>query len=47
MAEDFSENWNFPHCVLAIDGKHVVIQVNKLNDVYIYVVKHILYIHKY
>jgi hypothetical protein len=26
VADDFMEKWNFPHCVGAIDGKHVVMQ---------------------
>jgi len=29
ISEDFNKDWNFSHCIGAIDGKHIVIQVRK------------------
>ena len=26
VAKKFEEKWNYPHCLCAIDGKHVVMQ---------------------
>ncbi|XP_018407700.1 PREDICTED: putative nuclease HARBI1 [Cyphomyrmex costatus] len=26
ISEDFNKYWNFPHCIGAIDGKHIIIQ---------------------
>jgi len=26
-AKEFEEKWNFPNCIAAIDGKHIVLQV--------------------
>lgn len=41
LAKDFIEKWQLPHCVGALDGKHVVIQVCTLNrsfnTVFVYV----------
>lgn len=30
ISKAFDEEWNFPHCIGAIDGRHIVIQVNSL-----------------
>jgi hypothetical protein len=29
ISKEFEEIWNFPHCIGAIDGKHVVVQVRE------------------
>ena len=41
MEKDFSEKWNFPHCILCLDGKHVVLQVCMFYciDIYMFIYK--------
>jgi len=31
IANDYENSWNFVHCIGAIDGKHIIIQVRKFN----------------
>ena len=26
LADEFAEHWNFPNCIGAIDGKHIVMK---------------------
>lgn len=30
ISKEFEQIWNFNHCIRAIDGKHIIIQVNYL-----------------
>ena len=36
IASGFEETWNFPHCLGAIDGKHIRIECPKLSGTYYY-----------
>ena len=46
IANDFETKWDFPHCIDAIDGKHVVIQMSRyLNNSLINIKMHKRCIH--
>ena len=36
IAKCFEETWNFPHCIGAIDGKHIRIEYLKMSGSYYY-----------